>query len=392
MSMQRSVSLLCWIPLLAACGETPVLYQAEEPQAFEALPEAPETDVAFRTCDPELRIDEGGCSALVVEDLEDDVPSLYVVDGESGYAARLVKLSGTFPTAGQVAVSPNGHEIAYVTYESGWQLYRMDLWTQEPQHLVTLVGGTQPGQPTWSPDGKSLAFVSYDVGGAKWEISIVDLDGNVRSIDAFTVTGSDIPRVRPTFSPNGESLAYAAFLGAEGVLRIANVATGAVQTVFDPPGAVPLQRPVYDRSGEYLAVTYLAEDAWVVGRFDVRTREIETLLELALDAQPQVQWSPTDDTLAYLDVMTDDSAIALSVLTSELDSNTLDVVGPTFAAGHPAWSPDGSRVAYIRATDEGAAELVTVRVEDGPRKVLRQQAGPTRVGRPQWLGRRTYAD
>jgi dipeptidyl aminopeptidase/acylaminoacyl peptidase len=280
------------------------------------------------------------------------------------YALRL-------PT--DVRLSPDGSRIVYSLQESAPDLdaYRFSLWIvpadgSAPARRLTL-GARRDTCPRWSPDGRTLAFLSdrgavLAAGGGSdrptdpatpkdgrgdVQVWLLPMDGGEAS--QLTRLPEDVTDL--AWSPDGTRLCL-------------------VSAAVRPDRIVPRREPgeppvrdvrLIDRLQYQLngaGFTYDREpNLWVV---DVRTGEPRRLTSGAShDTSPA--WSPDGSRIAFVS-----NRHADADLTWRTDLYLVDAAGGTpvritggrgdRAFGHPAWSPDGSVIAaYGHRMPIGAA-------------------------------------
>jgi Tol biopolymer transport system component len=253
--------------------------------------------------------------------------------------------------------------------------------------------------PVFSPDGTSIAFVrtiraghGEMVGGG---IMVVGADGHGLRIL--------VPKVMATglkWSPDGSSLVYA----ADGVLSIADVASGAVRQVtrMDEPPLGGASQPSWSPDGRVIAYTrgescWRCTGIWLVGADGSNNHRLVldghrpvfspdgtmlaistgTSLLIALDgtqvltasgSTAYTSWSPHG---VYLS-STGSGLWLRNIATKRLRRLT------TLVNSSPSWAPDG------RVISGGAGQLVALtRVRDG--RVFKRFAGSSiNGGIPSW--------
>jgi len=124
--------------------------------------------------------------------------------------------------ASDVAVSPAGHQLAYVQGVKNVNIWRLDLSGSPPQARKLIVSSRQQFAPNISPDGSKIAFQSNRSGGS--EVWVCNADGS----DAVQLTSYGILATgMPRWSPDGKLIAFDSRVGGE-----ANIYT------VDPNGGV----------------------------------------------------------------------------------------------------------------------------------------------------------
>lgn len=118
--------------------------------------------------------------------------------------------------------APNGHKIAYVSFESGDPaIFIQDVATGARQKVSGFAGLN--GAPAWSPDGRKLAVVLSQSGYPK--IYMMSLGSN--KVTQLT-TGTAID-TEPSWSPDGQSVLFTSNRGGGPQIYRVNVASGDVQ-------------------------------------------------------------------------------------------------------------------------------------------------------------------
>jgi TolB protein len=129
-----------------------------------------------------------------------------VVADSDGYGEQTL-LSSNEPIMSP-AWSPDGRQIAYVSFERGHaSVYVQSLTTQKRSVLADFPGSNSA--PAWSPDGRQLAIVLTREGSS--QLYLVGADGrNLRRI-----TFSEAIDTEPTFSPDGKFLLFTSDRGGK---------------------------------------------------------------------------------------------------------------------------------------------------------------------------------
>jgi Tol biopolymer transport system component len=117
-----------------------------------------------------------------------------------------------------------------------------------------LRAGTNLASPDWSPDGAQIAA---HAGTGRARLWVVDADGsNRRRVGSKGLVGE-----RPRWSPDGRRIAFV--LSGKGVVRVLDLRTGTVRTVFDedsPYGQEYGLTHAWSPDGRWLAVMRAVED------------------------------------------------------------------------------------------------------------------------------------
>lgn len=239
-------------------------------------------------------------------------------------------------TVAQVAVAPDGAEIAYVLAVPRIPFQDDDgpAWTE--LHVVGTDGQSRPyvtgavnvAGVRWTPDGKGLAFLARRTGDATRSLYIVPRDGGeARKVFAHT---TDL--VTYEFSPDGKQIAFVA-RDAAPADRADLVRRGFSQDVFEE--GLLLQR------------------LWVAP-FDGRAGGNAKVVNVPGHAT-SITWNPAGTRLAVLYAPT-------ALVDDDLMEKKVHVIDPAMGEpvtkfnnpgkiGQVAWSPDGTTIAMVSAAD-----------------------------------------
>lgn len=208
------------------------------------------------------------------------------------------------------AYSPDGKKIAFVSKRDGNpEIYVMNAETSgTPTRLTNnpadagMATGFSDSQPTFSPDGKKIAYVSgYDI----WVMSATDGTGKT-NLTPTAQGATNFQEADPAFSPDGKQIAYERQgdiyrMNADGTGQID--ITKRLRTTNDPS---------FSPDGTKLALSARSQSFDRLGRYNT---DIVTL------------------SLAPENLARDEPVVTV------LDANTFADVGPAF-------SPDGTRIAF----------------------------------------------
>ncbi len=163
----------------------------------------------------------GGQLAYV--SFESRKPVVYVHDVASGKRRLVANFRGSNSAP---AWSPDSKTLAVtLSREGGSQLYTIDANGGEPKRLAQ--SGSIDTEPAYSPDGKSIYFVS-DRGGAPQIYRMPPGGGNVERV---TFTGGY--NISPALSPDGRWLAYVSRVSGAFKLHVMEISTGTVTAITE---------------------------------------------------------------------------------------------------------------------------------------------------------------
>lgn len=160
---------------------------------------------------------------LAYVSFESRKPVIYAHDVASGKRRLLANFRGSNSAP---AWSPDGRQIvATLSRDGGSQLYTMDANGGEPRRLTQ--SPSIDTEPAFAPDGRSIYFVS-DRGGAPQIYRMSASGGNAERI---TFNGSY--NISPAISPDGKYLAYVSRIGGAFKLQVMELATSTVTQLTD---------------------------------------------------------------------------------------------------------------------------------------------------------------
>lgn len=163
----------------------------------------------------------GGQLAYV--SFESRKPVVYVHDVASGRRRLIANFRGSNSAP---AWAPDGRSLAVtLSRDGGSQLYTIDANGGEPRRLMQSTGIDT--EPVFSGDGRFIYFVS-DRGGAPQIYKVGASGGNAERV---TFTGSY--NISPSVSPDGKWLAYISRVGGAFKLHVMDLSTGTVNAITD---------------------------------------------------------------------------------------------------------------------------------------------------------------
>lgn len=160
---------------------------------------------------------------LAYVSFESRKPVIYAHDVASGKRRLLANFRGSNSAP---AWSPDGRQlVATLSRDGGSQLYAINANGGEPRRLTQ--SSSIDTEPAFSPDGKYIYFVS-DRGGAP---QIYRMGASGSNIERVTFNGSY--NISPAISPDGRWLAYVSRVGGAFKLQVMELASGTVTQITD---------------------------------------------------------------------------------------------------------------------------------------------------------------
>ncbi len=267
-----------------------------------------------------------------------------------------------------VAVSPDGAQIAFVSNHSGHEKIWLIASRGGESKLLNTAGDTGESSPQWSPDGRQIAYLGSAQG--KMEIFVEAARGGAPS--QVTSDGSQKHAIR--WAPDGKQIAYIS--NRDKFQDIYVVAAAAAQT----PRKLTKQAnewdelrwaPAWSPDSKQIAYVssksdYFADDLWLLNVDGGAPEKLTSTITVMTDPQ----WSADGKYIAINAVQKqefwfdDASDIYLVEIPSrELRKLKMDQYATDLNGGlHMDWGPD-NRTLYFRYNVHGDMNLWAVNVE-----------------------------
>lgn len=222
---------------------------------------------------------------------------------------------------------------------------------------VRLTRGADSG-PSWSPRGVYVAFARRTSPGQS-QITVADARGRV--LRQFGTGFS----TKPAWSPNGRRIAYSAGN------RIV-VATIGGRTITEIPSRALYGGPIWSRDSRRLAFGEMQETDRGAIRGIYVVNADGTGRRLLIGNATDPAWSPNGSRIAYVAYP---SRLAESghVFVARADGSSSRRLSPSAEGeSQPAWAPSGRQIAFARdstivvAQSNGNGERVAIRGAQGP--------------------------
>jgi Tol biopolymer transport system component len=257
-------------------------------------------------------------------------------------------LAQSSPSARAVVAAANGR-IVFTSYRSGGgDIYVMNTDGSGVTQLTN--DPAEDREPAWSPDGSRIAFVSYRGGSA--DIWVMKADGSGLTDLTTDLSFDD----EPSWSPDGTKIAWR----SNRALKDAEV------FVMNADGSSPIQitshpgvddEPSWSPDGAKLAIRRCNpnDGSKTAGHCEIFVVNADGTNPIGIGAaspgaKDDPAWSPDGTKIAYRSygvanapdiwTMSATDGMARTNLSNDPDSNV-----------DPAWSSDGTRLAYVRQPD-----------------------------------------
>ena len=214
--------------------------------------------------------------------------ALQVADADGMNAQSVIEYSEPIISP---AWSPNGGEIAYVSFENKKPIIYVQTVTTGTRRVVANFKGSNSA-PAWSPDGKKLAVVLTTQGNS--QIFLINADGS----GLQRLTRSAGIDTEPSFSPDGRSIIFTSDRGGSPQIYrmpITNTASGVAERLtFEGSYNVS---PDFSRDGKSFTFIHRHNNRFNVAVQDIATRQMQILTKSQLDESPS--FAPNNMMILY---------------------------------------------------------------------------------------------
>jgi CSLREA domain-containing protein len=292
-------------------------------------------------------------------------------------------------TLGAVSALPSAGRIAFVSNRHGsGEIYVMNADGTGQTNLTN--SSADDFSPAWSPDGSKIAFASVPlvIGTLTLpEIYVMNADGTAQTnltndpIDPFDPAGDPAADLSPTWSPDGSKIAFYSSRGHE--IYVVNAdGSGLTQLTAGGDGALDL---AWSPDGSTIAFAgpFFSFDVIVPPDMDsplsIVSADGSGQMRITQDAAYDPAWSPDGSQIAFSSNR--DGNHEIYVVNADGSGLTNLTKFSPASDSDPAWSPYDSHIAFV--SDREGGDDIYVMKADGTNQARLTSDGPHNTS-PAW--------
>lgn len=243
--------------------------------------------------------------------------------------------------------------------------------------LAYQVTHVDQASPSISPDGKRLVYAALIAG--KEQLFTMNLDGS----EAAQITHDASDHNNPIWSPDGRRIVYSAESNGNEAIYIMNASGGGEERVT-PDDQQKYIHP--DWSPDSTKIIYCSTDDLHppqknksnIYSIDLKTRKVTMLITGGTNTY--ASWSPNGQKIVFRKIIGTELNSEVFVANSD-GTNLLNLSNNAAFDGWPAWSPDGSQIAFASNRD-GNYRIYLMNADGSNVRPLARTEG--RATEPRW--------
>lgn len=314
--------------------------------------------------DPPEPLPDNGAIVFVTERFADGQREIVRIDGPGASETRLTMNDARDDLP---RWSPDGTEIAFESDQSNGTLNIHVMQADGTNVRALTDSALDRRSPRWSPDGTRIAYIArFEIEGGGGttgsDLMVRPADG---SGTATSLTDGEAEEDQPRWSPDGNKIAFQRTSAEGSALFVVN-ADGSGEVQIGPDLDGDLGRPSWSPDSSRLVFQQrheVSDDAGVRSTVDLLVAladASEPPVPLAADSmrdETRPAWSPDGRWIAFTVGSPPTGTEIYRIHPDGSGEERIIEAGANVGVLAPRWSPDASRLVYLRNEDEGSFNI-----------------------------------